>query len=59
MVEIVEGPKLVSQDPKRFQAHKVMNLINLISVRQTECNFVIYLIEDARGWTDANTRVAI
>ena len=46
MVEIVEGPKLVSQaDAKRFQAREVMNLINMISVRQTQYNFVIYLIE--------------
>ena len=32
VVEIVKGPELVRLDSKKFQAHKVMNLRNLIQV---------------------------
>ena len=40
MDETVKGPKLVALDPKKVQVAKVINLMNLLSVRQTKYNFV-------------------
>ena len=40
MDELVKGPNLVTLDPKKVQVAKVINLMNLLSVRQTKYNFV-------------------